>query len=176
MPIRFRCSHCNRLLGIATRKAGTATTCPHCRASITVPAPDGEPAKTERLNLDDVDRLLGPQATERVTAPATQVLEAPRAEAPRLEPPAPPKAEPEPRAAGPEEQPLFENDFDLMFGDSATPLDDRPKPPPVSGPDALSLDPAPRMLVLSPQQATLLMGGVVVLLALAFAAGYLVAR
>ncbi len=31
MPIRFRCPHCNRLLGIATRKAGTDIPCPQCR-------------------------------------------------------------------------------------------------------------------------------------------------
>ena len=37
MPIRFRCSRCNRLLGIARRKAGTETTCPHCGATIMVP-------------------------------------------------------------------------------------------------------------------------------------------
>ena len=40
MPIRFRCSHCNRLLGIARRKAGTETKCPHCEGTILVPAED----------------------------------------------------------------------------------------------------------------------------------------
>ena len=40
MPIRFRCSHCNRLLGIARRKAGTETKCPHCEGMILVPAED----------------------------------------------------------------------------------------------------------------------------------------
>ena len=30
MPIRFRCPHCERLLGIARRKAGTPIRCPQC--------------------------------------------------------------------------------------------------------------------------------------------------
>src|SRR5262245_40754632 len=58
MPIRFRCSYCNRLLGIATRKAGMQTTCPHCGESITVPTPDSEEAGEPRVNLDDITELL----------------------------------------------------------------------------------------------------------------------
>jgi len=38
MPIRFRCEKCHRLLGIARRKAGTQTRCPHCACVIIVPA------------------------------------------------------------------------------------------------------------------------------------------
>ena len=43
MPIRFRCPKCQGLLSIARRKAGMTTTCPNCRADVTVPVAD-EPA------------------------------------------------------------------------------------------------------------------------------------
>ncbi len=39
MPIRFRCRHCNQLMGIARRKAGTAVQCPTCHAQVIVPQP-----------------------------------------------------------------------------------------------------------------------------------------
>ncbi len=43
MPIRFRCRHCNQLMGIARRKAGTMVSCPTCRAQVLVPMQDEEP-------------------------------------------------------------------------------------------------------------------------------------
>jgi phage FluMu protein Com len=99
MPIRFRCSYCNRLLGIATRKAGMQTTCPHCGNSITVPVPAPSEAKTERVNVDDLDELLGKSAGATVKevpaaapAPQTQtedILE-PEFEEPLSLPPPPP--------------------------------------------------------------------------------------
>ena len=67
MPIRFRCGHCNQLLGIARRKAGRIVHCPTCRGEVLVPAqetaqvgagPTGEsPALFER---DDFDAMLHP--------------------------------------------------------------------------------------------------------------------
>src|SRR5205823_4179563 len=45
VPIRFRCSACNRRLSIATRKAGMQTGCPDCKAVVTVPGP-AAPAET----------------------------------------------------------------------------------------------------------------------------------
>ncbi|HEY1187840.1 MAG TPA: hypothetical protein VGE74_09290 [Gemmata sp.] len=192
MPIRFRCSYCNRLLGIATRKAGTETTCPHCGYAIVVPMPNEDEAKTERVSVGDVDQSLGHHLTERMSEPATQVLEPPRAELPK---PAPPKvAAPKPRSAeapaakapqeskpqppaDPDDPPLFEGDLDDLFANSSAPAAaDRPKAVPTTGQDALSIGDPPRVIVLSAQKATLLMGGVVVLLAVAFAAGYFVAR
>jgi phage FluMu protein Com len=95
MPIRFRCAYCNRLLGIATRKAGTETTCPHCGYTITVPYPDdGE--KTERVNLADVDALLkrpaaAPPAVDgaEVTQQSGVLTEPPAAAPKAVAPPAP---------------------------------------------------------------------------------------
>jgi len=45
MPIRFRCVYCDKLLGIATRKAGTVVNCPQCGQPLIVPTPEGEPQK-----------------------------------------------------------------------------------------------------------------------------------
>jgi phage FluMu protein Com len=42
MPIRFRCRHCNQLMGIARRKAGMTVQCPTCRAEVVVPQPESE--------------------------------------------------------------------------------------------------------------------------------------
>ena len=195
MPIRFRCSYCNRLLGIATRKAGMETTCPHCGYTITVPVPQ-EDGRTERMNLDDVEAMLGKGATEVLqppsavaAPPAPLPVEKPRAEAPK--PPAPvypksappppaPKAKPapppKPVSSNPDDPPLFERDMDEIFGNTAVPVDeDREKRPKVSGMDALSLGEPSHQIVISAQKATLLMILVVVLLVIAFAAGYFLA-
>lgn len=43
MPIRFRCAHCDKLLGIARRKAGTIVNCPQCGQPLIVPTPEEEP-------------------------------------------------------------------------------------------------------------------------------------
>src|SRR5262245_61633659 len=237
MPIRFRCSYCNRLLGIATRKAGMQTTCPHCGNSITVPIPNEDEGKTERVNLDDVDALLGksnsatirdsavaappaPPAAPAVAPPPGQaqqpeVME-PEFEEPLSLPASPPQPKknsapakssapakpqaaakapqtapekaPQPQAPPPKPSkpkkpidpnnpPLFENDIEDILGRTDEPeQEQREKPPPASGLDAMSLgDASPRQITLSSGTATLLMAAVVVLLGLAFAAGYFLA-
>lgn len=45
MPIRFRCVYCDKLLGIARRKAGAVVNCPQCGQPLIVPTPEGEPEK-----------------------------------------------------------------------------------------------------------------------------------
>ena len=140
---------------------------------------------------------MGNGATERVTEPKTQVvppplvpavsprhMEKPRAEKPK--PPPVPKAPsairpqqpaaPKPAAQPADEPPLFEGDMDAILGKTAAPVEEkRPRPAPTPGPDAMSLGEPPRMLVISAAKASLLMAGVAVLLALAFAAGYFLA-
>ena len=37
MPIRFRCVYCDKLLGIAKRKAGAVVNCPQCGQPLIVP-------------------------------------------------------------------------------------------------------------------------------------------
>ncbi|MBY0458878.1 MAG: hypothetical protein K2V38_16190 [Gemmataceae bacterium] len=207
MPIRFRCSYCNKLLGIATRKAGTETLCPHCGYTIVVPMPLDD-AQTERVPVDDVAELLGSSATEKLTRSGLQAAAAPPA-APRPQPPAPPEPAPSPKARpkpppeakpapaskqspaplppspSPEvkpalrsdSQPLFEGDVDDILGTpSPTEEPARPKPPPTSGADAMSLAEPPNVVVLSATTATVLLGVVTVLLVLAFLAGYFVAK
>lgn len=171
MPIRFRCSHCNRLLGIARRKAGAETSCPHCGSLIRVPAAEGE--NEADLNLDELDEILKP-------VPAVVASSA----APVATRPSPPPMPRPVQAARPEslpldERPLFEGDLDAVLGGNhgdigAAEADAKPKA--TSGMDALSLGAEPvGQVVLTPQKATVIVVIVVVLLALAFVAGFLIA-
>jgi phage FluMu protein Com len=214
MPIRFRCTYCNRLLGIATRKAGTQTRCPHCGYEITVPTPQEDDSKTQRVNLDDVEQMLGQSGTATATESAVSARPAPpispppppppalkpkpepldlpgdevepaAVEPPRAEPHAAPKPPPVPKTpttpvnpANPAERPLFEGDVDEILGVPAkVEEDDRPRRRAASGTDAsaLNLAETPRQIVLSAGTATLLMVLVVVLIGIAFAAGYFLA-
>jgi phage FluMu protein Com len=146
MPIRFRCEHCQQLLGIARRKAGMHVSCPTCRRQVLVPAKDQEEAHVPAaappgqspplFERDDFDALLRP--------PPSMVSEAP---APRhnhaLAPP------PAPRPEARTEYPAPEQEWPA--GDGAG-------------------------LVLSPARATALTVAVILLLAVAFGAGLLVGR
>ena len=172
MPIRFRCPQCDRMLGIARRKSGTQTACPQCGKMLTVPVQD------DRTELADLDMLLNPAANGGAAHQPQPVAVAPRpAPAPRPPQPAPRK----PPLS--EDRPLFEKgDVDAVlglvkFGGEKLELDDdkTPRVKPVSGMDAMSLASDATKLVLSPGKATLLAVAVVVLLAVAFAAGYLIA-
>lgn len=158
MPIRFRCPHCSKLLGIATRKAGTAITCPKCEQSVTVPQPgDAAPGG----ELDEIDQLLGnpaPAATAPVAAPSA---------APR-------------RKSG---DSLFETgDVDQLLGFTSSlpsPVEPTPRPAaprPGTGADVLSLDDPNAPWVLSPAKVALLVVAVVALLGVAFAAGFVIAN
>jgi phage FluMu protein Com len=53
MPIRFRCSNCNQLMGIARRKAGMMVQCPTCHAKVLVPQIElkekAEPAEAQPI-------------------------------------------------------------------------------------------------------------------------------
>lgn len=196
MPIRFRCAYCNRLLGIATRKAGTETTCPHCGYTITVPYPD-DSEKTERVNLADVEALLkrpatgeppvvdGAEVTQKsgvLTAPpiAPPSAKAGAAPAPPTKPEKPPALVPK-KPRDPNDPPaLFEADIDELLGGAESPvlLGERPaeKPAPGgAGTDARSLGDPAQHVILSSRAATLLMALVLALLVLAFALGYYVA-
>ena len=63
MPIRFRCQHCNQLMGIARRKSGTEVRCPTCQEMVLVP----------KVDEDSPD----PDAPEAQTAGAKAAVEAP---------------------------------------------------------------------------------------------------
>ena len=147
MPVRFRCHHCNQLLGIARRKIGTEVSCPTCRKMLLVPAVDSpdvdRPAERNNPIFEgsDLDALLQPGAAPQLAA--------------ELAPPAPAAA---PATAwAPPAPAAFE----------AAPYN----PPGPVAPAA-----APPGVVLSPVQATIFTVGIVVLLAVFFAAGLLIGR
>ncbi|WP_145179529.1 hypothetical protein [Gimesia aquarii] len=55
MPIKFRCQHCDQLMGISRSKAGEIVDCPTCGLSVRVPGLDGQiaPIPQPKLNLKD---------------------------------------------------------------------------------------------------------------------------
>src|SRR5262245_13462104 len=163
MPIRFRCGYCNRLLGIARRKAGTETTCPHCGYTLTVPSPPAE----DRTELAEFEPLLKPAAPESGSDEVDSAGPSPAAAAAPKPPPLPPG-----------EKPLFERDLESVFGALMTATkpaeEQKRKPAPTSGMEALSLAPERGQVVLSPQAVTILAIAAVVLLVVSFAVGYLV--
>ena len=164
MPIRFRCVYCDKLLGIAKRKAGAVVNCPQCGQPLIVPTPEPEPAPTatsprpaapapnpgKLFEQDDFDVLLEPDATVQTPEP----------------PPVPSRPKP-PRAP------------------AANPLPPRPFPVERSLPPLPSSAPAPLPLpnrkptggiVLSTGILILAIVLVVVLMGLSFGGGFLVAR
>lgn len=144
MPIRFRCRHCNQLMGIARRKAGMTVACPTCHAQVVVPPSDSEAAADPPP----------PQPIGDAPAPLFErsdfeaFLQNPIADkpAPPLPPPPPP---PSP--------------FAMEF----------PSSPAISTPPG-PVSAHPPGLLLSPMQATWLTVVVILLVALAFGAGLLI--
>jgi phage FluMu protein Com len=178
MPIRFRCPHCNKLLGIATRKAGTDIGCPQCAGLVTVPNPVGDgPTPKE---LDEIDEILGLTGPE----PAAPVAAPPRPQVKAAPPPAP-KPTPAPKKQKKPGDSLFETgDVDELLGlpsqlppveDDATPAPTKGGPKPVSGMDVQSLDGGDGAWVVSPKKAAVVVVAVVLLLLVAFGGGFLIA-
>lgn len=193
MPIRFRCPHCNRLLGIATRKAGTEIACPQCAVPVTVPKPAGGDAPAAR-ELDEIDALLAHTAgsngvfVAEVAPPPAPAAPPPRPRAESARPPAavaPKPAQPTP-AKKKSGDSLFENDdvdalLGLPSGGPPPAQDPSPRPQPRGGPkpvtgmDVQSLDAGDGAWVMSPQKVALLVVGVALLLLVAFGGGFLIA-
>ena len=102
MPVRFRCRHCNQLLGIARRKIGMEVSCPTCRRKVLVPSADtpdvDQPTvrKTESpFEGSDLDALLQPSAPGPLRAPQPPTAWSPPGPAPaspNVEPYNPPAA------------------------------------------------------------------------------------
>ncbi|MGH7174094.1 MAG: hypothetical protein ACRELF_09110 [Gemmataceae bacterium] len=145
MPIRFRCRHCNQLMGISRRKAGMTVQCPTCHGSVLVPQPDSEeppePPQPQPIGggpaplfeRSDFEAFLQNPTEDRPVAPSV--------------PPPPPPAAP------------FVTDI--------------PPSPAFSMPPGQLHAHTPGLL-LSPTQATWLTVVVILLIALAFGAGLLV--
>lgn len=102
MPIRFRCVYCDKLLGIAKRKAGAVVNCPQCGQPLIVPTPEPEataaasqpaspPSNPGKLfEQDDFDVLLEGDATFRSPDPAPPPKRA-KAPVPPVVSPLPPR-------------------------------------------------------------------------------------
>jgi hypothetical protein len=184
MPLRFRCGYCSRLLGIARRKAGSNTTCPHCGATIAVPMPEEyEEGPESPQDLADIDRLLKAERAVAAPAPAPARPPVPSAAGTTTPTPTTTPATPRPGVARPpvaveplpltaEEPPLLHRDIDSVLG--AKPATPPPTPAASTAPEPLSLEPDARTYVLNSRQMTALVVGVVGLVALAFAAGYMI--
>ena len=83
MPIRFRCVYCDKLLGIARRKAGAVVNCPQCQQPLIVPTPEpeaeatasGEPNKL--FERDDLEDMLNPNPDLTFRGPAEVAVPTP---------------------------------------------------------------------------------------------------
>jgi len=200
------------LLGIARRKAGSETTCPHCGYTVTVPDDPGDDAP----EMEDLDTLLNPMSepdqsppalpssstrsqgsppafhrNAQASSPATNlqtvppVVPAPSSGPPGTRPTKATSSAPQsastatsdPRSR--DERPLFERELDAVLGKPGTTTapqgDAQSKPIPTSGMDAMSLGSERSHIVLSVQKATALVVIAVVLIALSFAVGFLLA-
>lgn len=85
MAIKFRCPHCQQLLGISTTKAGTIVDCPACGRSVNVPTESGAAKRTEPkqpsnrdaglLNaLQELSALGGPTAKDVGPPPISKAV------------------------------------------------------------------------------------------------------
>jgi hypothetical protein len=146
MPIKFRCPLCEGMLSIARRKAGSQVVCPRCGDEVTVPDAD--------LAAGDFD------AEESDSVEVVAKVETGGNGAPK-------KAEP----------PLFKpGELDRLLGTSETlpPAPVVPKPPSVPVMPEMIAPPAEDGVLLSRGTLVVLVILVVVLIALAFATGYLI--
>jgi hypothetical protein len=164
MPIRFRCPHCQQLMGIARRKAGQAVQCPTCKATVTVPAEDVPDAPApaaaagggqDLFERSDFDALLQGEGA------ATHEGEA----APKGAPPPVKAPAPRPAPAAARQAPA------------------KAVPPPVRSGSGFDVEPMsglmpqePPALVLTSRQLTWAAVVAVLAAALAFAGGVLVGR
>jgi ribosomal protein S27E len=195
MPIRFRCPGCDGLLSIARRKAGTDISCPKCGELVIVPTLPDDQTEADIEGVGDAVEAVAPPRSEPKKEP-------PKPESkPKREPggvavkDAPPKVEAEKPKPKPEkikpkgdksDAPLFErSDFEALLNpalEKAKGDEPKPLPPPAAE------KPAAKAVVIAPtgmpedSQGIFLSRGALtmmvvlglVLLALAFAAGYLV--
>jgi hypothetical protein len=150
MPIRFRCPTCNRQLSTARRKAGTQVVCPRCEDAITVPDAD----------LADPRTAEAPQAARAGTA-TPRVNGRPATARPAV-------VAPKPGDSGP----LFEReDFERLLEPAIRKASEEAAKP--STPLPVALTPEDGVTISRGAVASLAVL-MVVLLAMAFATGYLV--
>jgi DNA-directed RNA polymerase subunit RPC12/RpoP len=188
MPIRFRCVYCDKLLGIARRKAGAVVNCPHCSEKLIVPTPEApdegpntegpapetpqkevqqEPAFSpvnsggQLFERSDFEALLQPEPTYRSNEPEEDVPS-----------PAKPKAKSKQKSGRPAPLPLPPNplDFNNNMEDVLPPL------APIPLDEAPQLGPASEGIYISRNRATWLSVIAVLALAGTFALGVVVGK
>jgi len=171
MPIRFRCSFCGQLLGIARRKAGTRVNCTKCGHELLVPTPDDQQRPAVAVSAVPASS----------SSPPARVLEDPfeRDEIEALLHAAPPPV-PLPSSAAmatSSATPAVGDNTAERGGSAAWRSEGGREALPVA---ATSLPPAQSAeaigLVLSPIQATVLTVVLILLLALSFLSGLLIGR
>lgn len=169
MPIQFRCPACDRMLGIARRKAGTVVKCPRCNAEVRVPALAGMAVETS-----------GPVGAApaipkgSVNGNAATVRNRPSAAERKVD-----------------SMPLFERpDFEALLNpalEGARPRAEPTEPPPAAAPlprarrreeeieEAIDVEALPDGYMLTRTQLTVAAAVIAVLMGMAFAAGYFLA-
>jgi hypothetical protein len=186
MPIQFRCPACDRMLGIAKRKAGTSVKCPRCAADVRVPALAGMAVET-----------IGPVGA----APAIP-------KEPKVSPTAPAVAVAAKRTASDrkvDSMPLFERpDFESLLNPAIekakpAPVDPLAAPTPAAPPipppipearrerplpsmayvdapqDAIDVEDLSNTIILTRRSLTIAVAVIALLMGLAFAGGYFLA-
>src|SRR4051812_13491876 len=75
MPIRFKCPHCKKALGVKDHLAGKKAACPACKKVLVIPAPVSAPADVEDFAAQ---ALAGPKpAPEAAEKKAAQTIDFP---------------------------------------------------------------------------------------------------
>lgn len=154
MPIRFKCPTCERMLSIARRKAGSRIVCPRCEDDVTVP--DADLADEEEVNVEPVEESGSSTKPIAIGAPP--------------KPKVPTKPKPDK---------LFEDsDFEHLLDEKVKKVADEPrKPEPPKPLPAPTPEPIEDKGILLSRGAAVVLGVLMlVLLALAFATGYLIGR
>ena len=182
MPIRFRCVYCNKLLGIARRKAGAVVNCPHCAEKLIVPTPADESVAegTEGTEGGDQPRketqeepvappLAGAQLFERSDFEALLQPEPTfRSEEPEVSASSHPKPKPKPQRSSSPAPPAGPAPF--AGGDRLPPLQ------PIPLDDAPQLDFPTEGIFISRSKATWISVIAVLVLAATFALGIVVGK
>jgi phage FluMu protein Com len=163
MPIQFRCTYCNQLLSIATRKAGAVVNCPTCDARIIVPR-QSEAAKISEPAKVEAGKAAGSAKVKTPSPKAGSLLEQGDFDV-LLKAPEPTHDRPEPIGpkAAEKKVPPSGSSLDSLGGE-------------VNVEPVATLPFTGTALVLTPARATVVAVVVVVLLAIAFLAGLFVGR
>lgn len=195
MPIRFRCPGCDGLLSIARRKAGTDISCPKCAELVIVPTLPDDQTEADMDGVGDAVEAVAPPRSEPKKEPPPKVESKPKREPGGVAvKEAPPKVEvekPKPKPAvkpkgEKSDAPLFErSDFEALLNPALEKAKiGEPKPLPLGTTEkviakAIPISPTgmpedSQGIFLSRGALTMMVVMGLVLLALAFAAGYLV--